>query len=140
MLFHCGCRRGVLLDVGGNDDRLHLLKRLHLMVLAPSEELDHRPRVGRARIPVGDRRGKEFDEAPGAASPARAIAADSAATPARERSRRGIGTTSALMGVMYHVASGSRIPPGRTVRQGRSRGQLPFHPQHADPVNGFQKK
>src|SRR5258708_21162292 len=55
----------MVFDVGHDDDRLHLLKRVDAMLLAPREKLSDGFRVRSARVSVPNRRGEEFDKTPG---------------------------------------------------------------------------
>ncbi len=81
VLFDCGCRPGVLLNICSNDDGLDLVELEDAASFTPPEEFGDGVGISQA-----------------ARSPARAIAAGNFSKPARARSRRGgMGTSSWVM-------------------------------------------
>ncbi len=57
------CVARLLLDPGGDVQRLHGRDRRHAMILAPGQEVGHGAAVGAARVRVADVGGEEFKEA-----------------------------------------------------------------------------
>ena len=110
------------------------------MLLAPGEELRDGFGVGRARVPVPDRRREEFDEAPGGGFTGAPDRGRQVFEPgAREIPRWDWDEISDSWAGAIHVSSGCRTPRDRKNRRGQSRRQPKRRPTGSFFRTSFRK-